>query len=122
MIVYIILSIAVFAAGIIFVIRRHPDIRFASMALTLTISLASAILLYPYHRATLDPLLAFLSAINSGLRIVAMDVEPDAVPTLALSSGLSTVYQSLLYAYYVLAPVCGSIFVLSVSLRKRKNN
>ncbi len=115
MIVYIILSIAVFAAGIIFVIRRHPDIRFASMALTLTISLASAILLYPYHRATLDPLLAFLSAINSGLRIVAMDVEPDAVPTLALSSGLSTVYQSLLYAYYVLAPVCGSIFVLSVS-------
>ena len=67
MIVYIILSIAVFAAGIIFVIRRHPDIRFASMALTLTISLASAILLYPYHRATLDPLLAFLSAINSDL-------------------------------------------------------
>lgn len=115
MALYIVLSAAVFAAGLIFVIRRHPDLKNASMILTLAISLAAAVLYYPYHRLKMDPLLACLSAINSGLKIVAMDVKADAVPSLALSGTTARLYQSLLYLYYVLAPVCGSIFILTVS-------
>lgn len=112
---YIILSAAVFAAGLIFVIRRHPDLRNASMVLTLTISLAAAVLYYPYHRLKMDPLLALLSAINSGLKTVAMDVKADAVSSLAMTGATARAYQALLYLYYVLAPVCGSIFILTVS-------
>ncbi len=102
-------------AGLIFVIRRHPDLKVASMALTLTISLATAVLYYPYFRLSLDPLLALLSAVNAALKVVGMSVESDVIPALGMSGTLARVYQSLLYLYYILAPVCGSIFILAVS-------
>ena len=112
---WIILSVLVFAAGLITVFRKHPDLKFASMILTLTIAAAAAVLLYPYQRLTLDPLLAVLASINSGLKIIAMDVISGVVEALQLTGTTAAVYQGLLYLYYVLAPICGSVFLLTIS-------
>lgn len=115
MTVYILLSAVIFFAGHIYVIRRHPDLRLASMILTLCVSLASGILLFPYHLLSLDPLLALLASINSGLKVVAMDNISDTVSKLGLSGSMAAVYQSLLYVCYIMAPVYGSLFILTIS-------
>ncbi len=115
MLIYIILSLAIFLTITFFALRKRKKLETLSLKLTLAVSISAAILSYPYFHNELNPLLSVFSAIRYGADIITMDVAKEVIDSMSSIGPLFIVYKVLMYTYYILAPIFASIAVLSFS-------
>ena len=115
MLFYILLSVAALLAGVFLSLRKRQKFEEYSIKLTLTISVAAAILVFPYFRQDMDRLLSVLESIRYGLQIIAIDFDPEVIDEMVSAGRYFGIYKALLYIFYVLAPIFGSVTILSFS-------
>ena len=114
MYIYVILSALILMAGIALTFRKTHKLEWYSIKLTLTVSLAAAVLVFPFFRESFDPLISALSSLKYGVGIIGIDIDEEILEFTS-SSSYPAIGRFMLYAFYVLAPVLGSISVLSFS-------
>lgn len=115
MIVYLILSLVAVIIGVAATFRKTQKFENYSLKLTLTVSVATAILVYPYFRQDFNQLISFLSSIRYGVGIIAIDIDEEVIENMTSAGSCLGLYKILLYVYYALAPLLGSATILSFS-------
>ncbi len=114
MYIYMILSAAILAAGVILTVRKKDKLETNSLRLTAAVVISAALLAFPYFRKSYDILISVLYSLRHGVGIILLEIDPELVE--AMESGtFPAAYRYLMYICYVLAPIFGSITVLSFS-------
>jgi hypothetical protein len=115
MLVYLILALVVLLGGIILSFKARDDLKAFSACLTLSVSFAISILVFPaYVVSGNDLLISLLGSINYGVRAVAMNVSGGMLDGLELEGTIGYCYKTFLYVLYILGPTFASIFVVSL--------
>ena len=102
MLVYLILALVVLLGGIILSFKVRDELKAFSACLTLSVSFAISILVFPaYVVSGNDLLISLLGSINYGVRAVAMNVSGGMLDGLELEGTIGYCYKTFLYVLYV---------------------
>ncbi len=116
MLLYILISVLILAAGIKIAWPDRYDLKKLSAVMTLTISLAVTAMTWPFFLKTRGNILfAIFSAIKYGAGTVAMSGQEGIIDTLGLTGPMRYISAVLLYMYYIAGPIFASVFVISFS-------
>ena len=116
MILYLLLSVVIFASGIVIAWHHRNELQKMSLSMTVAISFAVTVLTFPFFAGrTRNLLYAFLAALKYGTSILSMGVNEDVIYSMQLEEPLFTIYNILLSAFYILGPIFASIFLIGFS-------
>ena len=115
MVIYLLLALLIHWGGVVLSLRVKDDMKAFSACLTLSVSLAISVLVFPsFIESGDDILIALLGAMNYGVRAVGMNVSGGMLDGLELNGIIGYVYRIFLYVLYILGPTFASIFVVSL--------
>ncbi len=115
MLIYLILALCILLTGVGLSFRAKDDMKAFSACLTLSVSLAISMLVFPsYIESGNDLLIALLGSLNYGVRAIGMNVSGGMLDDLALEGTVGYFYRIFLYVLYILGPAFASIFIVSL--------
>ena len=115
MLIYLILALCILLTGVGLSFRAKDDMKAFSACLTLSVSLAISMLVFPsYIESGNDLLIALLGSLNYGVRAIGMNVSGGMLDDLALEGTVGYFYRIFLYVLYILGPTFASIFIASL--------
>ena len=116
---YITIAIILILVGIFHILTNDGDVRDMSLTFGLYLSLAIAVLVFPYYWPDDDLPIALIESFRSGLSGIALGVDGDLPYQFDMERPVFLLYRALLYSLYIIGPLVTSLFLFSLSSRVR---